>query len=89
MGYHLFDVCVVTMTLLLLNPNPIGTICATVGNMYVSCIHPFPIVVLFASPSVMMLFNCAPFGVALPMLGLGCATVGTFFLGPISCRQRL
>ena len=73
-GYHLFDVCVVTMTLLFVNPNSIGTIFATVRNMYVSCIHPFPIVVLFASPSVMMLFNCAPCGVALPMLGLRCAT---------------
>ena len=73
-GYHLFDVCVVTMTLLFVNPNSIRTICATIGNMYMSCIHPFPIVVLFASPSVLMLFHCAPCGVALPMFGFGCAT---------------
>ena len=74
MGYHLFDVRVGNMTPLFVNPNSIGTICATVGNMYVSCIHRVPIVVLFASPSVMMLFNGAPCGVALPMLGFGCAT---------------
>ena len=34
-GYHLFDV--VTMTLLFVNPNCIGTICVTVGNTCVSC----------------------------------------------------
>ena len=73
-GYHLFDVCVATMTLLFLNPNSIGMICAIVGIMYVSCIHPFPTVVLFVSPSVMMLFNCASCGATPLMLGLGRAT---------------
>ena len=39
-----------------------------------SCTHPFAIVGLFATPSVMISFISAPCGAALPMLGLGCAT---------------